>query len=64
MQLAQTRQEKAEASINASVGDLAEVQRRTDLAQETVAELEQNLLDLESQMDGMREQLLMRTEAP
>lgn len=64
LQLAQSRQDKAEASINASVGDLAEVQRRTDMAQETVAELEQNLLDLESQMDGMREQLLMRPEAP
>lgn len=59
---AQQRQRVVESSINASVGDLAEVQRRTDLLREAVVNAEQELADLESRMDRMREQLLLRME--
>lgn len=62
LQRAQERQARVESSVNASVGDLAEVQRRTDVTREAVGELEQELADLDTQMQSMREQLLLRME--
>lgn len=60
LEKAQAQQSKVEASISATVGDLAEVQRRTDLIQDAVVETEREIADLEAAMDGMREQLLLR----
>ncbi len=57
---AQARQSEVEASISATVGDLAEVQRRTDLIDDAIRDVEQEIADLEGAMDGMREQLLLR----
>jgi serine/threonine protein kinase len=59
---AEGRQAQVEGSINASVGELAEVQRRTDLARDAVSEAENALVELEAQMDSMREQLLLRMD--
>lgn len=59
---AMERQSKVESAINASVGDLADAQRRSDLAQDAITQLEQDLSELETQMDVLREQLLMRIE--
>lgn len=57
---AEAKQRQIESSINASVSDLAEVQRRTDLARDALAEAEQSLSDTEAAMESMREQLLLQ----
>jgi len=62
LQKAEARQAAVEGNINASVGDLADVQRRTDLTREALSDAEQALAETEGQMESLREQLLLRMD--
>lgn len=59
---AEAQQRRVESSLGATVGDLADVQRTTDLARERLAGARDRASDLASRMDSMRQVLLLRVE--
>ena len=60
---AEVEQLRIESSLGASVGDLAEVQRRTDVARDLLFKSANEVAELESRMDSMRQVLLLRMES-
>ena len=60
---AEAGQRRVESSLGATVGDLADVQRRTDLARDRLLDAENTASELASRMDSMRQVLLLRMES-